>query len=195
MKLWARKTYRIGMGSLFPIIYYFTPHKYFTLLVVAYFLGIMTVVEILRRFIKGAWKVMVEHSHGILKLEEARTFVGTTSFLIAVFIVIAAFDKSIAITAIVFLTFGDAMATIVGMKIGRIRTFMGKTLEGSIAFFVTCVVLGYLLSLTPRLYLSWPLILWGAAAATVIEMLPLRLDDNLTVGIGTAIVMQIVKMV
>ena len=59
MKLWARKTYRIGMGSLFPIIYYFTPHKYFTLLVVAYFLGIMTVFEILLRIIKGEWKVMV----------------------------------------------------------------------------------------------------------------------------------------
>jgi dolichol kinase len=194
MKLWARKTYRIGVGSLFPLIYYFSPTRLLPLCFLTYFTGIMTVLETLRRVAPGSYGVMVEHSKGILK-EKAGFLLGTTNFLIANLFCIIFFSKSIAIASLVFLTYGDAMATIIGKKYGRIRFFKGKSLIGTASFFITCLALGIGMKFLPGLELGFPVILIGAFVAAIVELLPIPLDDNLTVAPVTCIVMEILSRV
>lgn len=194
MKLWARKTYRIGVGSLFPIIYYFAPTRLLPLCFLGYFSGIMTVLEVLRRVAPGSYGVMVEHSRGILK-ERAGYLLGTTNFLIANLFCIIFFSKSVAIASLVFLTYGDAMATIIGKKYGKIRLFKGKSLIGTGSFFATCVVLGIGIKFLPGIQLAFPVVLIGAFVAAIVELLPIPLDDNLTVAPVTCVVMEILSRV
>lgn len=188
MKIKARKTYRLVVGILFPLIYYFSPNKIIVEMFIAYLLGIMTTIEVVRKIAPVFWSTMAKHSKGILKEEPGR-ITGTTAYLLSCFIIIAIFEKYIAITAILFLLFGDTSSTIVGIRFGRIKFFGGKkSLEGSLAFLITCLLIGYLLRfLFPEL--DFIMILCGSIGATIIEAIPLPIDDNFTVGIGSAIIL------
>ncbi|OQX56178.1 MAG: hypothetical protein B5M53_02835 [Candidatus Cloacimonas sp. 4484_209] len=194
MKIWARKTYRIGVGSIFPIIYYFSSTKLLPLCFLLYFAGIMTVLETLRRIAPGSYRVMEEHSKGILK-EKPGFLLGTTNFLIANLFCIIFFPKSIAIAALIFLTFGDAMSTVIGKPFGKIRFFNDRSIIGSVSFFITCLVTGLILMALPRINLSFYTILIGSLTATIVELLPFPIDDNLTIAPVTVIVMEIVSRI
>jgi dolichol kinase len=154
----------------------------------------MTVLEVLRRVAPGSYGVMVKYSKGILK-DKAGYLLGTTNFLIANLFCIIFFSKSVAITALVFLTYGDAMATIIGKKYGKIRFFKGKSLIGTGSFFLTCVLLGIIMRFLPGIYLTFPVILIGAFVAAIVELLPIPLDDNLTVAPIACVVMEILSRV
>ncbi|MCK4234625.1 hypothetical protein KAU34_00270 [candidate division WOR-3 bacterium] len=194
MKVWARKTFRVCVGSLFPIIYYFSPTRLLPICLLLYLSGIMTVLEILRRIVPGSYRVMVEHSKGILK-EKAGFLLGSTNFLIANLFCIIFFSKSVAIASLLFLTFGDATATIVGKRFGKIRLFHGKSLIGSASFFVTCFIIGLILMVLPWIEIGFLVILIGSLTAAIIELLPIPLDDNLTVAPVACIVMEILSRV
>lgn len=194
MKVWARKTYRIGVGSLFPLIYYLSPTRLLPLCFLTYFSGIMTVLEVMRRVAPGSYGVMVRYSKGILK-EKAGFLLGTTNFLIANLFCIIFFSKSVAIASLVFLTYGDAMATIIGKKYGKIRFFKGKSLMGMGSFFITCLILGIVMRFLPGIELGFLIIVIGAGVAAIVEVLPIPLDDNLTVAPITCIVMEILAHV
>jgi len=128
---------------------------------------------------------------GIFKEKEKGHFSSMTLFLLACFLITLIFNKEIAVTAMVFLIFGDMFSKFFGIQYGRTKIFR-KTLEGSIGFFIACFVSGYfLLSYFPSLTI-W-IILIGAIVAALTEMLPIAVDDNLTVGIISAAMMFLVQ--
>jgi dolichol kinase len=90
-----------------------------------------------------------------------------------------------------FLTFGDVTAVLVGKKYGKHKIFSPKSLEGSLAFFVMVIMVGVILKkLCFPAVLTNTAIWYGALAATLVEMLPISLDDNLTVPIITGFILQ-----
>ncbi len=124
---------------------------------------------------------------GFFKESEQKRFSTMTLFLLASFLIILIFSKPIAVTAMVFLIFGDMFSKFFGIQYGRTKLFH-KTLEGTIAYFVVCFVAGYfLLDYFPDLPLL--VILVGAAAGAIAEVLPLGVDDNLSAGIISAAAM------
>jgi dolichol kinase len=116
----------------------------------------------------------------IIRQAEAHTLTGATYVTLAALLTIVLFEKPIAITALLFMSVSDALASLVGIRFGRAR-FFGKSLAGSAAFFVSAGVIGLLvLSATPLIALA------GALVGTVVEAVPLkiggyRLDDNLSI--------------
>jgi glycerol-3-phosphate acyltransferase PlsY len=106
--------------------------------------------------------------------------------------VISIFSKGVAIAVLWFNILGDAVSAIVGQRYGRVKFFKGKkSLEGSISFLVICIIVGLLLCLSPRVDLTLSKIIVGAIVATIVEALPLPVDDNLTIPIGAGIVMEL----
>lgn len=82
-----------------------------------------------------------------------------------------------------YLVVGDAAAALVGRAVGK-RRFWGKSLEGSLACFACCFGLGlWVLQGRPLVALA------GACVATVVEALPLPIDDNLSVPLLSAAVL------
>lgn len=119
---------------------------------------------------------------GYTREHEHEKITGATYYAVAAFIAVVFFSKMVAISCLLFLTFGDAAASLVGTRWGRHNLF-GKSAEGSSACFLVCSVVG------------WSLLTWiglvGAAVATVIELVPLPVDDNLRIPVVSGAVMEI----
>lgn len=109
-------------------------------------------------------------------------------FAIAVLLTILTLPKSAALIGIYTLAIADPLAAIVGIRLGRLRVAPNRTLEGSLVFFaVTCViaavVLGWGGDVSPLRLAAAVATIGGVAA--VVEALPLRLDDNLTIPLAS----------
>ncbi len=129
----------------------------------------------------------------VARREEENKVTGTTYFLIASFAVALAFPKPIAVAAILFLALGDPIASVVGKWKGKTRLW-GKSLEGHLACLVVCLIIGLVLWQTiPGLSLTMAIA--GVVAATVFQAFNLPLNDNLTITLGSAIVMRIVSLI
>lgn len=189
MILKRRKIYRIGAGIVFPLVYYFSPNKIIVEMLILYLLGIMTTIEVMRFISPSLWRTMVEHSKGILKVREGY-ITGTTALLIANAVIIAFFNKQVAIVSLLFMLFGDAAAAIIGTKYGKVK-IGDKTLEGSLSFFITTMILALIFYRWSGIRIHLLVMSLGAIAATITEALPIEINDNLTVALAAAIVMQI----
>jgi len=107
-----------------------------------------------------------------------------TPYAIAILLTLLTFPKMVALIAIYSLAIADPASALVGITWGRRRIVAGKSLEGSLAFFVaTAVITAVVLHVTVIVgagRLAAVAVVIGIAGA-VFEMLPLRLDDNLTI--------------
>ena len=193
MILWQRKTYRLVMGSIFPLVYYFSS-KVPALIITGFFLSLMVFFEIARFKHPGVYQWVSAHLGGIFKVKMGK-LTGTTYFLIAAFVLILFFERGVALASLLFLILGDAVSALVGVNYGRIKLFKGKTLEGSLAFLAIDLLAGLVLLTVPEISIEPLVLLSGAFAAALMELLPLPIDDNLTVGIFSAAIMQIGRMI
>ncbi|RKY04993.1 hypothetical protein DRP77_02300 [Candidatus Poribacteria bacterium] len=123
----------------------------------------------------------------VFKEKEARRFSSMTLFLIASSITLLLFERSIAFLVMLFLIFGDMFAKFFGLRFGR-RRFFHKTVEGSLAHLICCLIVGSLVK--GRLRLSPAEVVLGSAVATLAEAAPTGIDDNLSVGLITSIVLK-----
>ena len=188
MILKRRKIYRIGAGIVFPVLYYFTPNKIIVEMLLLYLLGIMTTLEVMRYISPSLWRTIAEHSKGTLKVRQGM-ITGTTALLISNIIVIAFFDKQVAIVSLMYMLFGDTASAIIGTKYGKVK-MGGKSLEGSLAFFITAMVLALIFFQWGGFRIPLIILTLGAIAATITEALPIEINDNLTVALAAAIVIQ-----
>ncbi|MFA5559570.1 MAG: phosphatidate cytidylyltransferase, partial [Methanofastidiosum sp.] len=110
-----------------------------------------------------------------------------TYFIISSFFTILLFEKNIAIAAISFNSVGDFFSAIIGKKYGRIKYMGGKkSMEGSLACFISCLLVG-LLILNPLMAIS------GALAATFAEGYLIKVNDNLSIPIISGIILTLVS--
>ncbi|MBL7160749.1 MAG: hypothetical protein ISS93_02780, partial [Candidatus Aenigmarchaeota archaeon] len=115
-------------------------------------------------------------------------FQGAFWFYFSCGLVFLLFPKNIAITACLILAISDSLATLVGHHLGRKKFLGNKTLEGTLVFFFSALLIGWVL--IPQAALL------AALAATIGELLPelapsLRrrglLDDNMLIPILAAL--------
>ena len=122
----------------------------------------------------------------IMRAAEQKKLSGVTYLVAGAWTTIYLFEKDIAILALLLVSIGDSAAAIVGTAYGKIHLWQ-KTLEGSTAFFT---VTGLMMILLNNFTLEQ--MLAGIFTATLVELLPLPINDNLSLPIITAFVMQAV---
>ena len=187
-KLFLRKTWRL-CGIIFPLAYYFGS-KTVTLIAIFLFLGAFLLIELSRFAIPALNKRLITIFGYLFKETEKKRLFTTTTFLFSFLITVLLFRKDIAITAMLFSIFGDASSAIVGVH-GKNRIF-DKSIEGSLAFLVTCLAIGLALVLT-KIRLAPAVFILGAFSATIIELLPLPVDDNLTIALAAGAAMSVIS--
>jgi len=138
----------------------------------------------LARMRRGAVSRIFSQMFGsLLRAGERRTFIGSSYYLLGIFLALLMFPKPVAEASMYILIIGDTMAAIVGMTWGRTKIW-GKSLEGSLAFFLSsCAVLAILGRVGPQIAVV------GALVATIVELLPLPVNDNLTIPISSGLSM------
>ena len=163
-KLFLRKTWRL-CGIIFPLAYYFGS-KAITLMAVLLFLGTFLLIEFLRFTLPKLNNKLFINFRYYFKETEKNGLITTTTFLGSFLITVLLFRKDIAITAMLFSIFADAASGIVGVH-GKKKIF-DKSIEGSLAFLVTCLAIGLALALT-KIRLAPAVFILGAFSATIIE--------------------------
>jgi len=189
-RLIPRKAWRL-CGIIFPLIYYFN-NKIVALLIIVPILCFFIVIEILRFYIFRFNERLFIIFRYILKEKEKRNLLTTTWFLLSVLLATIFFRKDIAIAAILFLIFGDTASAFFGLRFGYKKIVGGRSLQGSLAFLFTCLIIGVILHFT-KVGLAWLMVIVGALAATISELLPLPIDDNFTIALFSGIMMTIVS--
>lgn len=193
-ELW-RKAYR-SFGLVFVIAYLFIDKNSLLKILLA-ILAILVALEFLRFKFPKLTKEYLKIP--IAKEKERKNISGTTLFVASVLLSIFFFSKPIAMLSIIFLIVGDAAATLIGTKFGRIILFKGKSFEGSFACFIVCLFLGVLLTtlFEPFFGINLLIIFSGAVAATLAELITIKLgrlviEDNLTMALAAGLVMSFV---
>ncbi|MCA6071336.1 MAG: hypothetical protein LE168_02960 [Endomicrobium sp.] len=109
---------------------------------------------------------------GFYRPEEANKISGLIWTLSGALLTILIFpNKYMVFASLLYLSFGDAVAALVGKTFGKHKTFVGKTFEGSLACFVVCFILGLFL-------FKWQFAFAGAIIATLVEAATWKLNDN-----------------
>jgi dolichol kinase len=168
---------------IIPVGYALTSEETIILFLIPFFLALLS-VDLLRHLHSGMASLFRKYFFGrVLREEEKPTFMGSTYFIFSTILTILLFPKSIAITSILILILSDTAAAFIGEWIGRVHIF-GKTLEGSIAFFLTSLLIVWIY---PDLNRSSGSL--AALGATLIEILPIKLNDNLTIPLIAGAIM------
>lgn len=185
-----RKLIHLGSAAI-PLAYWATSREFMLGALVP--LAVLAIgAETLRRHHRGFHDFIDRWLGRVLRRAETRTFTGATYVALAALITIALYDRPIAITALLFLAVSDALASLVGRRFGTVG-FLGKSLAGSTAFFVSAAgIAWFTLAETPLTALA------GALAGTIVEALPLRLgahklDDNLTIPLAAGAAMSLTQ--
>ena len=155
----------------------------------------MIVIDIARLREWIFWRSVVHPVFGrMIRDHEANgDFTGATYILLSVCFTIALYDKPVAIAALTFIIVGDTLAAIIGRKFGRHR-FGHKSFEGSFACLAGTVAVAVIVWLVMP---SFPLTvgLAGALVATIVEAMPLGVDDNVSVPLVSGLVMSLLMRV
>jgi dolichol kinase len=184
------------IGLLIPICYYFfrEEDKIIAVIILFSLTVIYFSLELLRLTNKEVQRQFLTHFSSLLRTHEKQKITGTGYYLLSSFLSVLIFEKKLAIVCLSFLVLGDMFAAIIGTRFGRTKILANKSLEGSLACFAVCLAIGLFIAwlpperLTPKII---AIIAIGALTATIVELLPLGIDDNLTIPLISGLVMQI----
>ena len=119
---------------------------------------------------------------------------GATYVLLSATICVLFFPKLITITAFTILIVSDSTAALVGKKFGN-RPFFKKTRMGSLAFFISSLLV---VAVTPKFEGSWGEYVIGIAGGVVgtfIEALSVDIDDNLSIPVAICMTMWVLYLI
>ena len=176
-------------AAILLVYFYLTQEKKNVLYLVGGITLFFLLIDLIR-LIYRKFNVLLFKTKEIFKSKEYKKFSSITLFLTACFLSFLLFERNIASLAVTFIIFGDFFSKYFGMRFGRIKIF-DKTFEGSLAFFNACLAGGFIL--LHYIDFSFPIFLCGALIGTVVETLPLGIDDNFSVSIVSGSFMYLLK--
>lgn len=190
---WPRRLFHFGCGALVALLY----KNLFTHSQVVYLLGFIACIVYIFEQVRVNYPELASkfnvYSKYLLRAEEQLKESAQVPYLMALLLTILSFPKPVALTAIFTLAIADPLSAIIGIKFGRTKIVSHKSLEGSLAFWLATflsVYVGFAFILDHG-HSWWAIIGLGVAVSTMasgFEMLPLKIDDNLTIPLFTAIV-------
>lgn len=169
---------------IFPVSYMVLTKG--TLIIV---LGIATVLTLSVEMLRFRWPRFSRRFYGavgsLLREHERTGLTGATTLIIGTFVTVLLFDRWVAIVALLFLVVSDAFGALVGKLWGKHSIFGEKTIEGCGVFLLTAAAIIFLLP-DGHVLIG----LTGVMVALLIDVFIERIDDNLTIPLGSAAVMQ-----
>ncbi|MBI1804406.1 MAG: dolichol kinase [Ignavibacteriae bacterium] len=168
---------------LIPIFYFYTPRE-FALSVLLPMTAAFLIVDIARYYHRPTelwfnrifgWLLRSHESD-----RERKHLNGATYVLIAAALAVLVFPKIIAVTSFIILIISDLTAALVGKRFGKHRLFK-KSWEGTLAFFLSAILVIAFLPKVEYRESEYLVGILAAAAGAIIEVLPIDIDDNLSI--------------
>jgi glycerol-3-phosphate acyltransferase PlsY len=188
--IWPRRFFHLLVGSTIPVSALYLPDALFIWSLVT--LSVVAVLTEAGRTMTPKINDLIVRCLPFFKPAERHIVTGATFMLLAATAAFVLFDKHIAILAMVFLAVGDPFAALVGYRARHGRIF-GKSLAGTAAFTISAGIAGTLFTLHPSIPMAW----WffpGLVTAGAVEILPIPLDDNVTVPLAGGGIMALLAL-
>ena len=115
----------------------------------------------------------------LLKTTESAQLTGATYVLIAAFFAFYFYGGAIAVPALLFLAVGDPISALAGTRAPGPRVW-GKSPVGSAAFIAASLTAWAIVAALGYGAWSWAVLI-AAIIAALVELMPLPIDDNLTI--------------
>ena len=171
----------------FGYLYVF-PEKWVFVKLLSILMVLFIIIDILRHkvgWLKSLFSLFLDsmlRSH-----EQEGKLTGATWVMIGAVISIILFSKPVAIIALIFMSIGDTAAGLIGQRYGKHKIW-NKSWEGFFGGLFVCIIIGMNYSLLPI-----TISLSGAGAAMVMEILPIPLDDNFKIPLGSGAIMMMLS--
>lgn len=161
-----------------PLFCYFGPFAAARLVLGIAAIG-MAAIDVLRLTVSPFRRVFHRIIGPVVRARETDRLTGASYMLFSCFTAFNLYGHVIAAVVSAYLVLGDTAAALVGIKWGKFKIF-DKTLTGSLACFTLCLIIGLIV---PELGKGAALV--GALVATAVELLPLKIDDNVLIPLVT----------
>lgn len=163
-------------------------------------LAVITVILLIFDFLKARYRpfksfVMRFFGKVLRKNELEGGMTASTIVFASAAFTIFVFREEIAVVSLLFLSFGDSAAALVGKHFGRIKLVGPRTLEGSLAAFSACLIVSlFTLWVSPEFgwYFTPATLLAGSLVATLSELFYLPLDDNFRIPVFAGLAMELI---
>lgn len=133
-------------------------------------------------FNKSVLKVLAP----VMRESEENSFSGFPFYALGIAASLFFYREDIAVLSVIFLVFSDPIASIVGISYGKDKILPNKSLQGTMAAFVTCAVVTFLFVYNLNLD-GFNIIAFTICAAIIGSISELfsafNIDDNLTIPI------------
>ena len=171
----------------FSYLYVF-PEKWVFVKLLSILMVLFIIFDILRHKVAWVKSLFTLFINSMLRSHEQEgKLTGATWVMIGAVISIILFSKPVAIIALIFMSIGDTAAGLIGQRYGKHKIW-NKSWEGFFGGLFVCIIIGMNYSLLP-LTIS----LSGAVAAMVMEILPIPLDDNFKIPLGSGAIMMMLS--
>lgn len=149
--------------------------------------AIAIAIDALRLHEQRVKRFFREFLGGLIREHEAFSLLGSTYLLLASLLAIEIFPQPVAAAALGYTVLGDAFGALVGRAYGRHR-FFGKSLEGAAGCLLACLAWAAYVSAIGAVPAG--VAVAGALLATIVEILPIPLDDNLGITLASGYLMK-----
>ncbi len=168
-----------------PIAYvYVFPEKWTIVKILTVFMILFILVDIFRHSVGWVRSIFNLFFDRMLRThEQGGKFTGATWVLIGAVVSIILFSKPVAILALVYMSLGDSTAGLIGRQYGKHKIW-DKSWEGFFGGLFVCLIIAWNF---PSLPLT--VSISGALAAMLMEIIPIPLDDNFKIPLGSGAIM------
>jgi len=171
----------------FSYLYVF-PEKWVFVKFLSILMVLFIIFDILRHKVAWVKSLFTLFINSMLRSHEQEgKLTGATWVMIGAVISIILFSKPVAIIALIFMSLGDSAAGLIGQRYGKHKIW-NKSWEGFFGGLFVCIIIGMNYSLLPM-----TISLSGAVAAMVMEILPIPLDDNFKIPLGSGAIMMMLS--
>lgn len=187
---WPRRFFHCISGITVAYLYF----KLFTHSQAVYLLGFLTCLIYIFEQVRVNYPEYSAqfnlYSRYLLRAEEQLKESAQVPYIMGLLLTILSFPKPVAIASILILAIADPLSAIIGIRFGTKKVTDSKTLEGSLAFFFACLFC-VVFSFSAYGDMSgqlWAMALCVAIIVSLFELIPLRIDDNLTIPIFSGVI-------
>lgn len=174
------------MSLVFPLFYLLTD-KLTMVMVLTVVTGIALSLDISRHYNSAIQDIVSQFFSKIMRENEISgnfKLSGVSYMFLGFFISCILFSKGIAIASFLVLIISDTAAALVGKKIGKSRE-NGKSIEGSLAFCGTAMLIGVLSYTFHPYHVSFSGIIFASIITTLVEYHSdrIKINDNLAIPV------------
>ena len=172
-----------------PLSYFYVfTEKWEYLKILSLITLVFMVIDISRHFVPLIKSIFSFFFDKMLREHELKgKLTGATWVMIASCVSITLFSKPVAILSLVYMSLGDTAAGLIGQKYGKHR-IGNKTWEGFVAGLIVCIIIAINYDMLPK-YIA----LSGALVAMIMEIMPIPLDDNFKIPLGSGGIMMMLS--